>query len=149
MKSLKETSKDSLLKLYITFHYTGVPNNCQNLTIILQNEAFENQGSHQGIYQVSGFVNEKPMWTFTKNGKAIWYVQELNDWGMGNLEHVGTNTLNLFTSGNQGDVFPFDIASDKWKYLNDLVWADSAINDITIECSGMDKDNGIVFLGMP
>ena len=149
MESLKETLKDCFEKLYFPFHYVGVPNNCQNLTVTIQNEVFENQGSQQGIYQVSGFVNEKPMWIFAKNGKAIWYVQELNDWGMGNLEHVGTNTLNLFTSGNQGDVFPFDIASDKWKYWNNLLWADSAINDITIKCTGMDKDNVLIYLCMP
>ena len=144
MKSLKETPNDCLVKLFFTFYYTSVPNNCQNLTVTLQNEAFEYQGSQQGIYQVSGLVNEKPMWIFAENGKAIWYVQELNDWGIGDLEHIGANTLDLFTSGNQGDVFPFNIASDKWKYRNDLTWADSAINDITVKCTGMDKDNAMI-----
>ena len=144
VKSLKETPNDCLVKFHFTFHYTGVPNNCQNLTVTIQNEVFEYQGSLQGIYQVSGFVNEKPMWVFTENGKAIWYVQELSNWGIGDLEHIGTNTLDLLTSGNQGDVFPFDIASDKWKYWNNLIWADSAINDITVKCTGMNKDNATI-----
>jgi hypothetical protein len=113
-----------------------VPNGCQNLILILKNEAFEEQGSRQGIYQVSDFVNEKPSWISNKSGQAIWYVQEYNEWGIGDLEDVGTTTRALTTIDDQGYLFPFNITSDKWNYWDGQLWRVGAVDDITIKCTG-------------
>ena len=123
-------------KLCLLCHfYTGLPNDCQNLTVTLQNEVFEEQGSRQGIYHVTGLVNEKPLWISNKSGQAIWYIQEWDDWAIGPLENVGSTIRGLGTI-NGGDIFPFNIASDKWQYWDGQLWVDSAINDIIIRCTG-------------
>ena len=113
-----------------------VPSECQNVILILKNEAFEEQGSRQGMYQVSDFVNEKPSWISIKSGHAIWYVQEYNEWVIGDLEDLGTTIRALTTIDDQGYLFPFNVTSDKWYYLNGQLWKPGAVDDIAIKCTG-------------
>ena len=45
---------------------------CQNISVTLKNDVLEMHGSYQGIYHISGPINDKPSWT-SKGRRDVWY----------------------------------------------------------------------------
>ena len=94
------------------------------------------EDEYVGTYQLStNLVNRKPSWTFIEKKKAIWYITEYNEWGVGILENLGTNVRALSTGRIEDDVDLFDILSDSWSFW-DTTNKSFKDGDVTIQCKG-------------
>ena len=87
--------------------------------MVLKNDVLANQGSLQGIYGVYQTTNGRTSW---KSGsKAIWFVPDWNDWAIGELKNIGTETLEIKSNGDQGDRSPSDVPNDEWNEDGDII----------------------------
>ena len=81
----------------------------------MKNNVLSRHSSKQGIYQIDEIVNGKRSWISATN--AIWFIPEINDWGIGSLENIGATLCGIHSIGEQGDKNPSDIPNEEWKYL--------------------------------
>jgi len=109
---------------------------CQNIELIMKNDAHDAQGSKSGIYEIHQDVNGKKSWISSSN--AIWYVPTYNSWAIGNLASIGSNSRVIASSSDTGDKSPYDVSNDDW-YYDENGW-NKANEDISIECV---NDKGI------
>ena len=105
---------------------------CQTIVISLKNGALH-QSHRQGIYQRAGKVNGKTIWISSVN-TALWYNVGSDDWMIGSVDNLGSDTGGIASTGNQGiSSCPYNVANDVWQYLNDG-WIIADANDVSIEC---------------
>ena len=105
---------------------------CQTIVISLKNGALH-QSHRQGIYQRAGKVNGKTSWISSIN-TALWYNVGSDDWMIGSVDNLGSDTGGIASTGNQGiSSCPYNVANDVWQYLNDG-WIIADANDVSIEC---------------
>ena len=96
----------------------------------------DGQDKFQGIYGVFQTLNGRPSWKSAS--KAIWYIQEFNDWAIGELNDIGTWTRDIASFGDQGDKSPFQIPNTRWEYVaNELNVGHS--DDISLQCNVRQK----------
>ena len=75
-------------------------------------------------------VNGKPSWNNGVN--AIWYIQSSNNWLIGPLSEIGTNTAWIFASNDFSGITDND---NQWLYWNGTAWTSPFDpNDIKITC---------------
>ena len=108
---------------------------CQTIVISFKNGALLHQSAKQGIYQRAGKVNGKTSWISTRNNYALWYNAYHNDdWIIGSVDNLGTNTGGIASNGIQGiSSCPYNVPNDAWEYWNDG-WIITSANDVSIEC---------------
>ena len=90
--------------------------------------------AYQGIYEISGTVNEKPSWK--KDDRAIWYSQ-VYSWDIGPIEYLGTAISDMYAyPGYLGNPNSGALTDDtlEWKYTDGGVWKTAPTDDISIEC---------------
>ena len=104
--------------------------NCETISVSLKNHALIAQGRRGGVYRNSSIINGLPSWI--SNSQAIWYTQELNKWVIGPLDQIGT--IYSAIAGKNGFSCPFDIPSEKWKYVQNGIWASATSNEISVNC---------------
>ena len=83
-----------------------------------------------GDYQKSVIVNGHPSWINANH--AIWFVDD--DWAVGGIESLGTNSRGLTADSQGGSVCPFDIDSTTWFFWNSG-WNSTGAGEISITCS--------------
>ena len=106
---------------------------CQTIVISLKNDALLHQSSRQGIYQRAGKVNEKISWISSSN-HALWYNPASNDWMIGSVDDIGTDTGGISSTGDQGiSSCPYNVPNDAWEYWNNG-WIIADANNVSIEC---------------
>ena len=82
---------------------------CRYIKLKLSNNILEFQESRQGLYKLHEIVNGKYSWKSTTNlslfrdAQAIWYIPQSNSWSIGKFSDIGTETVGIYTSGNQAD----------------------------------------------
>ena len=103
---------------------------CKLVTVTMENNALSAQGSREGIYHNFSLVNGKPSWTSKLN--AIWYDFQYDDWRIGPIEWIGTDTAGL-RSESANDC-PFHIPAEHWWYVYGSSWISAGQNEITLEC---------------
>ena len=109
---------------------------CQTIVISLKNDALLHQSSRQGIYQRAGKVNGKTSWISSSN-TALWYNSASDDWMIGSVDNLGTNTGGISSTGAQGrSSCPYNVPNDAWQYANYDIgsWIVAGANDVSIEC---------------
>ena len=105
---------------------------CQNISVVLKNKAFEAQPQTQDAYRRSGWVNGKASWI--SEYQAIWYFPDNKEWSVGDLVNLGTWDRRISSSGDEwADKLPYEIPSDKFWYSDDG-WKKPGANDIIIDC---------------
>ena len=118
----------------ISFHFSNLIIDpcafCETIDITLENDALESHGERVGLYEKSSQVNGRPSWSSTS--QAIWFVDSLNRWAIGDLEDIGTITAGI---ANKKEVSqcPFDLPSEDWMYTNNG-WKAANANEINIVC---------------
>ena len=90
------------------------------------------QSNYVGNYFNSSIINGKPTWTFTSS-KAIWYLQEHNEWAFGRLENIGTLYVFIHSEKVTHEC-PFDIPSEKWWYFHEGKWNNAVSNEVMVQC---------------
>ena len=85
-------------------------------------------GSLQGIYGIHQTSNGRTSWKSAT--KAIWFVQDWNDWLIGNMNDIGTKTNQIRSRGNQDVRSPADMPNGDWTY-GERIGVDG---DIIIQC---------------
>ena len=107
---------------------------CQTIVISLKNGALLHQSSREGIYQRAGKVNGKTSWISSSN-TALWYNPASDDWMIGSVENLGTDTGSIASTGDQGrSSCPYNVPNDAWQYGLDGSWNIADANDVSIEC---------------
>merc|ERR1719219_2730922 len=111
---------------------------CQYIKLQLFNDILEFQESRQGLYELNENVNGKYSWKSTTNlslfrdAQAIWYIPQSNIWSIGKFSDIGTETVGIYTSGNQADTeSPLDVPWDEWEFYAVKIGKD----DIIMECT--------------
>ena len=85
----------------------------------MKNDVLASYSSLQGIYGVYQTTNGRTSW---KSGsKAIWFVPDWNDWAIGELKSIGTETREINSNGDQGDRSPSDVPNDEWNEDGDII----------------------------
>ena len=87
--------------------------------MILINDVLASKGSLQGIYGVYQTTNGRTSWKSGSN--AIWFAPDGNDWFIGDLEDIGTETRQIKSNGDQGDRSPSDVPNDEWNKDGDII----------------------------
>ena len=106
---------------------------CQTIIISLKNGALIHQPNRQGIYQRAGKVNGKTSW-ISLNNQALWYNAPSDDWMIGPVDYLGTDTGAIQSNGDQGiSSCPYNVPNDAWEYWNNG-WIIADANDVSIEC---------------
>ena len=59
----------------------------------MKNDAYKNQDDRDGIYTKYKTVNGKTSWVSGEN--AIWYNPNLNSWGIGALDDLGSEIVGI------------------------------------------------------
>ena len=107
---------------------------CKKIRVDLKNVLLESQGERLGIYEKSAVGNEKPSWI--SNNQAIWWISQHNEWGIGDLNSLGTDIRGI--TGVTDDENKFGLPNDPkytWKYWNGESFTTSPdANDINVEC---------------
>ena len=98
------------------------------LILTLANDVLASQGSYAGYYKSSSIVNGKP--SFKRGGKAIWYDDENDDWNIGSIGNLGTESCVIYTNNEFGGLTD---SRNKWKYSNEGLKL-AGPNDVTIQC---------------
>ena len=107
---------------------------CQTIVISLNNGALLHQSSREGIYQRAGKVNGKTSWISSSN-TALWYNAGSDDWMIGSVDNLGSDTGGISSTGNQGQSScPFNVPNNAWKYGGNNGWVIADANDVNIEC---------------
>ena len=108
---------------------------CPSLIVSLNNEALAKQSERQDTYRLSEKINGKPSW---KSGtQAIWYYPRYNQWIMGSISNIGTNTGGIYSFVlNTEYVCPQQVPKDKWKYYDGSKWKEVNSNDFSFQCTG-------------
>jgi len=143
--------KSTIFLVLVSVNFTGIfgcassPNqnnvdltkDCQNITVILKNDALAKHNAIQGVYNYFGLINGKAIWVQPITDKAIWYISQLPtpDWGIGNYVDAGTITRQITSSGDYTDKGPADVKRDKWWYYNmkNYEWIHGG-DDIVVKC---------------
>ena len=105
---------------------------CEVISVSLNISEYH-QSNYVGNYFNSSFINGKPTWTSTSS-KAIWYLQEHNEWAFGKLENIGTSSYLTIHSEKVTYECPFDVPTQKWWYFHEGIWKNAAGNEIMIQC---------------
>ena len=92
------------------------------------------QSAKAGDYLESATVNGHPSWINANN--AIWFVDEFDDWAVGDIKERG-GVFRGFSAKNQGgSVCPFDITSTNWDFWSGGGgWMVAGAGEISITCS--------------
>ena len=107
---------------------------CQTIIISLKNGALIHQPNRQGIYQRAGKVNGKTSW-ISLNNQALWYNAPSDDWMIGPVDYLGTDTGSISSTGEQGrSSCPYSVPNDAWEYGDNDGWIIVDANDVNIEC---------------
>ena len=106
---------------------------CKTITVDLKNDALESQSIRIGKYEKSAAGNKKPSWI--SNNQAIRWISNLNEWGIGDLNSLGTDIRGI--TGVTDDENKYGLPSDpkyKWKYWNGASFITVDTQDIKIQC---------------
>ena len=108
---------------------------CQTILVSFENDVLLHQSHRQGNYQRAGKVNGKTSWISTRNNYALWYNAYHNDdWIIGSVDNLGTNTGGILSAGIQGiSSCPYNVPNDAWMYSNNG-WIIADANDVSIKC---------------
>ena len=106
-----------------------IPQQCQEISINLKNNALVFQGRFQGKYQASVAANGQPYWTSKDN--AMWLLDGTN-WAIGTLQNFGKNDVELFSRSKH--LSPYGKKS-QWVYHNRKEWKLAKPDDIEITCT--------------
>ena len=87
--------------------------------MVLKNDVLASKGSLQGIYGVYQTTNGRTSWKSAS--KAIWYIPDYDDWAIGELEDIGTETRYIYSYSGQGDRSPSDVPNDEWNEDGDII----------------------------
>ena len=101
---------------------------CPTIIVTLEGNALAAVGNMEGVYHISSMVNGKESWTSTY--KAIWFYQL--QWSIGSLEYIGEISDQMYARSN-GNQCPFNLLSEKWKYVNNG-WKAASADEIKIQC---------------
>ena len=83
----------------------------------------ETQKGKEGIYEEHEIVNGKKSWKSSSH--AIWFSLKCNNWAIGNLDKIGSDTMSLKSKNDTGDFgYPYDVPNDKWQYCYNSGWND-------------------------
>ena len=80
-------------------------------------------------------MNATTSWISSSNN-ALWYNVASDDWTIGFVGYLGTNTGGISSIGAQGrSSCPYNVPNDAWKY-GDINggWIIADANDVSIEC---------------
>ena len=86
-------------------------------------------------FSLSNQVNNKPSWVSENGQNAIWYIKDLDEWGAGVIEVLGTSLVGLKTTGGQGSAYPFNVPASKWEEWSGS-WQDVVVDEWSIKCIG-------------
>ena len=105
------------------------------------------QSAKAGYYLKAAIVNEHQSWINANH--AIWFVDDLDAWVVGNIENLGTNVCGLLAYSQGGSVCPFDIDSTTWFFfIGDIVnggVTNAQAGEISITCSeAQSKSNNFI-----
>ena len=106
---------------------------------MLGNLATSYQSARAGEYQESAIVNEHPSWINANH--AIWFVDDLDDWAVGDINERGTIFRGLSSRNQGGSVCPFDITAKKWSFWNGTKWNSVGAGEMTLTCSQLKCKN--------
>ena len=90
------------------------------------------QSNIEGLYINSSWVNGKPTWV-SSSSKAIWYIQEYDEWAIGNLENIGTSYLYIYSEKVTYEC-PFDVPTEMWWYYSNGIWKNAVGNEVMVKC---------------
>ena len=77
-------------------------------------------------------MNAKTSWISSSN-TALWY--NADDWMIGSVDNLGTNTGGILSAGIQGiSSCPYNVPNDAWVYATTNGWIIADANDISTEC---------------
>ena len=104
---------------------------CELITVSLNISEFL-QSNINGYYSKSSLINGKPSW-ISASSKAIWYIQEYDEWAIGSLENIGTLYLSFYSEKVTFEC-AFNLRSEKWWYVYEGVWHNAVGNEIMVKC---------------
>ena len=101
-----------------------------------EDNVLANQGSKQGMYQMSDPIHGKQSWISGSN--AIWYLD--GAWLIGSLDNIGTVMCSLYAYDDYGGL---DDNSNEWVYYswdngyynNIDGWKWAGENEVSIDCT--------------
>ena len=80
-------------------------------------------------------MNGKTSWISSSSNNALWYSAVSEDWMIGPLNVLGSNSGYIASTGNQGiSSCPYNVPNDAWKYVANGAWIIADANDVSIEC---------------
>ena len=85
----------------------------------LKNDALASKGSFQGIYAVHQETNGRTSWKSAS--KAIWYYPGYDDWFIGDLKDIGTESYEVRSLGDYTDKSPSDVPNGGWNFSDDII----------------------------
>ena len=99
------------------------------------------QSAKAGNYIESAIVNGHPSWINANH--AIWFVDDLDDWAVGDIKERGTIFRGLSSHNQGGSVCPFDITSTNWDFWNGTKWnsVGGGAGEIAFSCSPVECKN--------
>ena len=99
----------------------------------MKNEVLLNQGTHQGIYERSTDINERPSWIHTTKSEAIWYIPQWKKWAIGSLSDRGTDIRGISGYMKDEPSLPYETIS--WEYWTGSSFEkESAFGDTSVQC---------------
>ena len=118
---------------------TIIISECPALKLIFRNDVKRKHGALQGYFHFNGTVNGKPSWRSVPVNEAIWFIPDINTWGIGPLNGIGKKGV-WIKSINKKDEGLFNVPSNKWQYTDKGEWKDIKSGDISIICVKGNKD---------
>ena len=120
-----------------TFFYQIIASHCQSLRVILKNNVLALHKLKQGTYDLSSLINGKLSWT--SESQAIWFIPQWNQWAIGSIDSLGTNTSGIRSTQYSND--PQNVVSWDYSEAESGWW--SADNDILVECISIGMYNNV------
>ena len=103
---------------------------CTAVKVSLKKEFLDSNKSYAGIYELSSKINGKPSFKF--RNKALWYNTKTNNWIIGSIGNLKSDTGAFYTKNKFGGLTD---AKNAWNYWKNNEWNTLAPNEIKVECT--------------
>lgn len=93
--------------------------------------SLDSNRSFAGKYELSSVINGKP--SFKLGNKALWYNTKTNNWIIGSIGNLESDTGAFYTKNKFGGLTD---VKNTWKYWKNNEWKKTpGPNDIKVECT--------------
>jgi hypothetical protein len=109
---------------------------CKHIEVMVHDELVNNIGQNAGTYRINDQVNNYTSWVSDNGMRAIWHINEWNQWAIGDIQNIGSKIRGIRSETDaECPCFCGEVEEAKWDYSNESIWNFGG-SKIQVKCIG-------------